>query len=67
MEVRLVTDLSEAEKQQLFEWGPDVFGAEALHLQWRPKDWHFLVYANVQLVSHVGIVKHIVIVGEQQT
>lgn len=66
MEVRLVTNLSEAEKQQLFKWGPDVFGAAALNLQWRPKDWHFLVYANAQLVSHVGIVKHLVTVGEQQ-
>ncbi len=66
MEIRLVANLSEADKQQLFEWGPDVFGAEALHLQWRPKDWHFLVYANDQLVSHVGIVKHIVTAGEQQ-
>ncbi len=66
MEVRLVTKLSDEEKQQLFEWGPDVFGAEALNLQWRPKDWHFLVYANDQLVSHVGVVKHVVTVGEQQ-
>jgi predicted GNAT family N-acyltransferase len=66
MEIRLVTNLSEAENQQLFEWGPDVFGAEALKLQWRPKDWHFLVYANDQLVSHVGVVKHIVTVGKQQ-
>lgn len=66
MEVRLVTNLSEAEKQQLFEWAPDVFGAEDLNLQWRPKDWHFLIYENDQLVSHVGIVKHIVTVGEQQ-
>lgn len=66
MEIRLVTHLSAAEKRQLFEWGPDVFGAEALKLQWRPKDWHFLVYANDQLVSHAGVVKHFVSAGEQQ-
>lgn len=66
MEVRLFTNLSDADKQQLFEWGPDVFGAEALNLQWRPKDWHFLVYENDQLVSHVGVVKHVVAIGEQQ-
>jgi predicted acetyltransferase len=65
MEVRLVTNLSEAEKRLLFEWSPNVFGDETLNLQWRPKDWHFLVYANDQLVSHVGIVKHVVTVGEQ--
>src|SRR5574341_646056 len=66
MEVRLVTTLSDADKKQLFKWGPDVFGVEALKLQWRPKDWHFLVYVNNELVSHVGIVKHVVTVGEQQ-
>jgi len=66
MEVRLVTNLSDAETKRLFEWGPDVFGAEALNLQWRPKDWHFLVYANDQLLSHVGVVKHVVAVGEWQ-
>jgi predicted acetyltransferase len=65
VEVRLVTNLSETEKRQLFEWSPNVFGDEALHLQWRLKDWHFLVYADEQLVSHVGIVKHVVTVGEQ--
>jgi GNAT superfamily N-acetyltransferase len=66
MEVRLVNVLSDADKKQLFKWGPDIFGVEALKLQWRPKDWHFMVYADNQLASHVGIVKHIVTVGVQQ-
>ncbi len=66
MEIRLVTNLSEAEKRLLFEWSPNVFGDEGSNLQWRPKDWHFLVYESDQLVSHVGIVKHTVTIGEQQ-
>jgi RimJ/RimL family protein N-acetyltransferase len=66
MEIRLVTNLSGAEKRQLFEWGPDVFGGDALKLHWRPAHWHFLVYADGLLVSHVGVVKQAVTVGIQQ-
>ncbi|HLN97396.1 MAG TPA: GNAT family N-acetyltransferase [Pyrinomonadaceae bacterium] len=64
-EIRQVEALTNAEKDQLFGWGDDIFGADNLNLRWRPKQLHFLIYADGEPVSHVGILKHEVIVAAQ--
>ena len=50
--------LSEAEKEKLFGWGDDIFGADDLNLRWRPKDLHFLLQVLGETVSHVGLLTH---------
>ena len=66
--IRQTESLTDKEKQQLFGWGENIFGVETLHLSWRPKDLHFLVYAESEPISHVGILKHrITVDGEVVT
>ena len=55
--------LTQAEKEKLFDWGDDIFGADDLSLHWRPKDTHFLLRVSGELVSHVGVLRHEVIVA----
>ena len=62
-EIRQAESLTEIERQLLFDWGDDIFGASSLNLRWRPKDVHFLSYVDGSPVSHVGLVKHVVSVG----
>jgi GNAT superfamily N-acetyltransferase len=56
--IRQVGALSDDEKRSLFGWALDPFGVAKLGLAWRPKDLHFLLEVDQQLVSHVGILKH---------
>lgn len=63
--IRQVDFLSDEEKQQLFGWGKNIFGVESLNLSWRPKDLHFLFYADDELTSHVGILKQVVTVNRK--
>ena len=63
--IRQADALTEAEKQQIFGWGEDIFGAGDLNLRWRPKDLHFIMEVDGALVSHVGVVKHSVAVDGQ--
>lgn len=66
--IRQTDTLTDEEKQRLFGWGKDIFGVETLNLSWRPKDLHFLLYADGELISHVGILKHVIIAnGESVT
>ncbi|MGH9900868.1 MAG: GNAT family N-acetyltransferase [Pyrinomonadaceae bacterium] len=62
-EIKRCEALSDAEKQQLFGWGEDIFGVTSLGLRWRPKDLHFLLYRDGSAVSHVGLLRHVVRVG----
>jgi GNAT superfamily N-acetyltransferase len=62
-EIRQTEALTEEEKRQLFGWGENIFGVAALELSWRPKDLHFLLYSNGELVSHVGVLKHVLIIN----
>ena len=62
-EIRQAESLTDVEKQQLFNWGDDIFGASSLNLRWRSKEWHFLLYVDGKTVSHVGLLKHVVSVG----
>ena len=64
-QIRKTEILSDAEKQQLFEWGDDIFGAASLNLRWRTKTVHFILDIDGLPVSHVGLVKHEIKVGEQ--
>ena len=67
-EIRQTEALTDEEEQLLFGWGEDIFGVAALKLSWRPKDLHFLLYADGEPVSHVGVLKHAVSVnGEPAT
>ena len=66
--IRQAEVLTDEEKQLLFGWGENIFGIAALKLSWRPKDLHFLLYADGEPVSHVGVLKHTVSVnGEPAT
>ena len=57
-EIRQSDALTEAEKEKLYGWGDDIFGADDLNLRWRPKDLHFLMDVDGEAVSHVGVLKH---------
>lgn len=63
VEIRLAEKLSDDERRQLFEWGEDLFGLGALKLRWRTKDLHFVVEEDGRAVSHVGLLRHAVLVG----
>ncbi|HEV7473808.1 MAG TPA: GNAT family N-acetyltransferase [Pyrinomonadaceae bacterium] len=66
--IKQAGSLSEAEKQLLYDWGVDIFGADAFNLRWRPKDVHFLLDVDGMTVSHVGVLKHdVTIAGERVT
>lgn len=62
-EIRQVDSLTDEEKQQLFGWGKNIFGVEAFNLKWRSKDLHFLFYSGGELISHVGILNHVVTIN----
>ena len=64
-EIRQVEVLTNEEKQLLFGWGENIFGVAALKLSWRPKDLHFLLYADGEPVSHVGVLKDAVNVNRE--
>jgi GNAT superfamily N-acetyltransferase len=64
-DIRQTEFLTEVEKQKLFDWGDDIFGASSLELRWRGKDYHFLLYIDDSPVSHVGVLKHVVSVAGQ--
>jgi GNAT superfamily N-acetyltransferase len=64
-EIRQTEALTDQEKQRLFGWGEDIFGVESLKLSWRPKDLHFLLYSDGNLISHVGVLKHVASVDGQ--
>jgi GNAT superfamily N-acetyltransferase len=57
-EIRQTYTLPDEEKQRLYGWGEDIFGAASLNLKWRPKSTHFLFYDGGLTVSHVGLLRH---------
>jgi len=65
IEIRQTESLNDVEKQQLFGWGENIFSVAALNLRWRPKDLHFLLYVDSKVVSHVGVLKHILSIDGQ--
>jgi GNAT superfamily N-acetyltransferase len=65
IEIRLADRLTDEERRQLFGWGRDIFNVAAYGLQWRAKDWHILVAVDGRVISHVGLLRHTVTVGDQ--
>jgi GNAT superfamily N-acetyltransferase len=64
--IRQVTVLTESDRQRLFGWGGDIFGAEPLQLSWRPnRDWRFILLVDNQPVSHVAVLLHSIMVADQ--
>lgn len=58
IEIIQTDNLTQAQKEKLFNWGDDIFGASDLNLHWRPKDLHFLLKVSGETVSHVGVLTH---------
>jgi GNAT superfamily N-acetyltransferase len=65
VELRRSDILSEPDRKILFDWGDDIFGANALNLRWRPKDLHFVIYENGRPLSHAGILNHAITIADQ--
>jgi hypothetical protein len=63
--IRLVKDLTDAERQRLFGWGENIFGVEDHKYAWRPKELHFILNVDNDPVSHVGLIDHTVSVAGQ--
>lgn len=63
--IRLVKDLTDEERLNLFGWGQNIFGIEDNEFRWRPKDLHFLLDVEGEAVSHVGLINHVVNVEGQ--
>ena len=66
MEIRQANHLTVTEQKQLFGWGEDIFGVQPFGLQWRPKDFRFVLYNDGQPLSHAGILKHTVSVDGEE-
>jgi GNAT superfamily N-acetyltransferase len=64
MEIRITDSYTAADKLLLSGDEADPSGTNIYGLEWRPKEQHVLVVENGISVSHVGLVKHIVRVGE---
>ena len=66
IEIRRVKSLSEEESERLYGWSDDVFESAHLDLRCRSTDWRFLVHVDGQVVSQVGVLNHVVTVGNQE-
>ena len=65
MQIRIADNLSDEERERIFRWGQDIFGVDHLNLRWKPKDLHILVDVDGRAVTHVGLLRHTVNVGER--
>lgn len=63
LEIRFKNSLTDEEREALFGWGEDIFGAEDRLYSWRPKDYHFITEEDGRLLSHVGVLKTTVKAG----
>jgi GNAT superfamily N-acetyltransferase len=63
IEIRVTENFTDEQREQVFGWGTDIFGVEAHNYRWQPKRWHVLLEADGRLVTHVGLLKHVVKVG----
>ena len=56
------------EEKNLFEWSNDPFGMAEVGLewiQWLPEKWHMVAYKEQIAISHVGILKQTLLIGQQ--
>ena len=58
MDIRTFQTLPEAERQALFGWGEDLFSVNALGLQWRSKDRHFVLYEHGSPLASASVLRH---------
>lgn len=65
-DIRIVKDLSDAEKKALLEWGPNIWGTEIEALTWRPKTLHLVGYVGSVSVSKVSILRTEVEIGDEK-
>lgn len=65
-EIRQSDVITDAEKERLFNWGENIFGDEAHALSWRAKEVHFFMDVDGQPLSHAGLLKHEIQVGERR-
>lgn len=61
--IRVVKELTEAERQRLFGWGQNIFGVEDNKYTWRPKDLHIILDVDGEAASHVGLIEQTVTVA----
>ncbi len=66
LEIRRAKRLSRADHARLFDWERDVYGVKSLGLRFSPPRWHFLVCADGELVSHCGVLKRRITVGDRE-
>ena len=50
----------------LYHWGTDIFGGSIYNLHWRPPEVHVIGYIDSKPVTHVGILKHQIVVGSNK-
>ncbi len=63
----LVTDCeAEAQWPGLRDCGEDVFGMAVYGLTWRPKELHLTAFVEGEAVSHVGLLRHALLVGSER-
>lgn len=65
IEVRILDIYTAADRLWLSGGEQDPSGTNDYHLTWRAKDVHVLVFQKETLISHVGLVKHGVTVGDE--
>ena len=58
MDIRTLQTLPDAERQALFGWGEDLFSVNALGLQWRSKDRHFVLYEDGLPLASASVLRH---------
>lgn len=57
MDIRTFQSLPDAERKALFEWGENIFETPP-DIQWRNKDWHFVLYEDGAPRAHAGVLRH---------
>ena len=57
-EIRQAASITGEEKERLYNWGEDIFGATSYALKWRTKDVHFFMYVDGRALSHASLLSH---------
>ncbi len=67
VEIQELAEVPWVDWHALFAGEADPFEIEHLHLTWRPKDTHFVLYSGGLAASHVSVLlRHVVRVGSDQ-
>ena len=64
MRIEITRELTQEQKDRLWNWSDDIFGANHLQITWRPKEWHILVHDDEDLLmAKASALKHDVLAG----